>query len=93
MQGMQPPHRMRCSWGSRCRMVVLIESGLSPQAQSKPEKAIVERAQVVDAGSTAAGWTGVDPADGALRARSGAQPRSNRFVEPNPFHLQTGRPL
>ena len=30
MEGTQQPRRMRFSWGSRCRIVVLIESGMSP---------------------------------------------------------------
>lgn len=28
MQGMQPPRRMRFSWESRCRMVMLVEAGM-----------------------------------------------------------------
>lgn|SRR5438067_1732921 len=30
MQGMQPPRRMRFSWESRCRLVMLIEAGKRP---------------------------------------------------------------
>ena len=32
MEGTQQPRRMRFSWESRCRIVVLIESGMSPQS-------------------------------------------------------------
>jgi hypothetical protein len=32
MEITQQPRRMRFSWESRCRIVVLIESGMSPQA-------------------------------------------------------------